>query len=110
MSVFLNVPAKIQKVPASGARAFYQCLRVAMTNMTRETRACVQCWRNLEYFILNYHAWKIWARGGGLLHACISSYIRIVYIYLQKQEFYQVLQGKIYLLKFLYYSKNKNDI
>jgi hypothetical protein len=29
MSVFLNVPAKIQKVPASGARTlahFYQCL------------------------------------------------------------------------------------
>jgi hypothetical protein len=40
-----------------------------MTNMTWQ-RACVQCWRNYEYFILKQCLENI---GEGLLHACISS-------------------------------------
>jgi hypothetical protein len=44
--------------------------RVAMTNMTWATRACVQCWRNYEYFMLKQCLENI---GEGLLHACISS-------------------------------------
>ena len=34
------------------------------------TRACVQCWRNYEYFMLKRCLENI---GEGLLHACISS-------------------------------------
>jgi hypothetical protein len=40
--------------------------RVAMTNMTQATRACVQCWRNYEYFMLKQCLENI---GEGLLHA-----------------------------------------
>ena len=44
--------------------------RVAMTNMTWATQACVQCWSNYEYFMLEQCFENI---DEGLFHACISS-------------------------------------
>ena len=44
--------------------------RVAMTNMTCVQRACVQCWRNYEYFMLKQCLENI---GEGLLHAGLAN-------------------------------------
>jgi hypothetical protein len=46
-----------------------------MTNMTSATRACVQYWRNNEYFMLKHCLRNI---GEGLLHARISSKEEII--------------------------------
>jgi hypothetical protein len=52
------------------AKKMLKSYRVAMSNMTWATRACVQCWRNYEEFMLKQCLENI---GEGLLHACISS-------------------------------------